>query len=235
MPGYPDFRRQRDYDQFPALVSAISVARVGTQTHTGLYVGLYESVAGILDSRLAPVQVRFTWRDAAVGGNEVGRRVFFLDPGIPVSGLFRLVNLGPFLDLSFFPVTEATAWTQTTVVWPSDRRDMREATARDSVVLDRTRNALGAGTQDTTMFFEYAAGAATVYCLADDQVGLFRIQTELGYGIWTTVWGENVAAGAHRSFNCTLPPGACRGLINNISGAAGDYTMAVTLSPSGAT
>lgn len=232
MPGYPDFRRQQDYDSFPPFIEVINTLHNNALTRGPFYVGLWHAIALDFNVSTNSVLVIIRWWNNVNADHMVGERNFVVDVSVGVPCRSRFINLGPYVSLTIEPVG-AVNWTEDCLFWPTNRVHPVEMPAAIGILVNDQPGALGAGLTSTVLFEDYFAGPATWRVAAGAMPGTFQLQSQTLVGTWVTNASRLLVAGVQEDIAVTIPPGACRSQITNTGGGAGSFGSVVTPSITG--
>lgn len=230
--GYPDFRRRSDYDGETLVNTAGNVVRVGPFTYGPFYVGdmayiTLRSLGGVASGLL----YTFSWSPDQSFAVTSGVRTFRKNTA---TAQLRLPNLGRWVRLRVDPQTGATAWTDNSVLFASNRGNLIEAVPQSGLLFNASTN-VAAGATQTDELADVYAGPVHVVGLAVNQPWVVAIDALTGYGTWSVlaITDLRAAAATVNERTVILPLDQCRVRRINIGAAADNIIAVITPSTSG--
>lgn len=228
--GYSDYQRTSNYDS-GVLFSGNSGSSVFPIGSGILDVSRYAYVGAWVSCTAGTVLVSISWFLDAAGSIPLGSQQFVADSHITNPLTSRLVNLGPFCDVS---ISQVVGGSSVSMVMIGSNRDYPIAiTPVNPVLMDQQAAAIGANATVTVYPFDYYAGPVQFGFFSTPGVVTFRLKYLTSSNSWDFVQEAPVsAAGAWDTFTWITPPGAWRMEMAN-GGTAGDFYLTATPSATG--
>lgn len=226
--GFPDFRRQVEWDSNPALSVVLNGAQASGVTFGPFNVANFASVTGTLQAVSGALQANFSfYTDPALVGF-CGDRNIFLDSAQFGAATFKLRTLGRFFTLN---ITNSgggnIAYAHTLV--GSNRVGGPEIVSQDGVIVSPQFPVIGAGGNFTLLTHAVGSGKATWWVQTSGQPGSFALETISPLGAWSQFNGMVLPAASAQNIPVSLPLSTVRIRIFNTGAAGGTFFSALTV------
>lgn len=164
--GYPDYQRVVNWDgpifvkERRAQANKFSIVRAAVSRYANIAIRIAQHEAEASETIVCTVK----WFTAAVGGVEVGKRVFVRarpseGPGNPTQ-FVRLANLGPYVTIEFAPIVEPKEWIADIYVAADNRLTPWETPISEPLLLPETGFAMANGETKRQQVRYYYSGPA---------------------------------------------------------------------------
>ena len=232
--GYPDFQRVVNWDS-PVLYSG-SVTDETTYVQSGaLDVSRYGYMGGYMQCYVGYCTVTLEWFLDQAMTTIVGQREFTLDQHIANICQPKIVNMGPFLQVTF----EAIGNAPFTADWSLNATNRPSALEFPPIVpylINAQDIVIGASQAVFDYPASYYAGPIMIGVYNTAGPGSILLQQLSLQGTWDYFdQYNNFAGSAWLRFNSVVPAGAWRVEFSNAEAASSNYYLTVTPSNTGST
>ena len=230
--GYADMQRIANYDS-PVLFSENFASHPGNAATPVLDVSRYAYIGGTDAVFTLDVQLSFSWWMDAAGTIAAGTRIFQMTPNIANPAQYRLPNLGPFVTITYTPLTAGT-WQHTCELIGTNRQHPLEFIPTQWRILYSNAVSIPASGSETLYPTDFYAGPMAVFTNTT-QVCAVSLQAENTSGTWERLEALTTVVSTNALTTWVAPPGAWRIQVVNTSGTtASTTTVTCTQSQSGA-
>ena len=229
--GFADFQRTGPWDS-GTLYDDPGTNLNGPASTGVLDVSRFAYLCGYDLALVLPVKVVASWSDPSNSIGTTGQRVFTLSPNVQNFAQWRLLNLGPAVEVTWTPLGGA-AWNHTAAVFASNRDAPLEMAPIEPVVIDQDTVAIGAASTATVYPTDYYAGPVQVAVHAADAMTLILDYLNPA-GVWRQFYVLTLPAGGWQNVTALVPEGAWRARVTNAGGAS-TYDLKIVPSLTGGT
>lgn len=232
--GYRDYQRTLNFDT-PLLVNQPSETFVKPKVYGRFAVARDGYLAGQVTPEIEPVEVTLQWFMEEKGGEEVGRREFILDPVIKRGAQFRILHLGPWLQVTVNGVNKAEKYSLLAKLFSSNRVYPLEFIPPSALILSQT--AVGVPSKGTKAFnpTTYFAGPAKMLVATGAVTSVYKLENIQNTGAYADFDRKTFAASILESVTVLLPTGAWRVSVENTGALEATFTVCIVPGITGAT
>lgn len=225
--GYPDGQRIQNWD-LPSLYVNATVGASGGESSAILDVSRYGYLAGWDQVGNLPVHFTPTWFNDQAGTQDIGSFDWTYSPLITNPAQLRIPNLGPWVQLTWLPMTAGT-WNHTVRMIATNRFHPLPFIPTQQVLIDQQNAAIASLATVTLYPTDFYAGPCSVFtnCANASSVIFETLTTS---NVWDRFYQVNPAAATVNDFGVTMPPGSWR--CRFINGAASATTFYCVVTPS---
>lgn len=231
--GYADSQRVSNYDT-GVLWNLSTGPNTTDWVSPVLDVSRFAYLGMNIAALLGQPQVNLAWYLDAQATIACGTRVFALDTNISGNAHARILNLGPFVQITIARVTAPQYYLQIQA-YATNRVYPFEFIPTNPVILSQQNVAIGAGINANVYPVDYYAGPVNVWFDAAYANGGVSLQYLNQSGTWEFNDERVTTAVGVYTYQMVTPPGAWRLVVGNNTGGASSYYLVVTPSLTGST
>lgn len=227
--GFPDFRRQVDYDTDPN-ISNVFPAVIASGTQYGPFQAAnFAMIAGRVTATVVRTSAQFDFYTDAGLSVPVGTFLTHLDPAINIAVDLHVPVLARYFVLTVSSAGGA-AFTHGHYLFGSNRPITQVFAPPFPAPLPYSGPAIGAGASNTFLPSCYASGHGHWLCETAAQPGLFELQAQTALALYSRIATVTVAAGSILNMAVVIPPTAFRVVVTNTGAGASNFATALTVS-----
>lgn len=223
--GFPDFRRQVDYDS-TAPVMEINKLVTGTETTAIFYVGQFANLAGLINCNGGVfVRVVVWWYNDAAGAVPMGTRQFCVDAAAASNYQVNLPNLGRYAQVTL-QRSAALNYVCLFRLWGSNRITARAFQPVQPILVQLAGGAFPVGVT-TVLLTDMYTGEMTIKFSTGAQPGhvLLQFLSPASFSYVDFYQIANLAAGLVFTGVTFVPPGGLAVLLSNNGAAPGAFEL----------
>lgn len=228
--GFPDFRRQSDWDSPTALLNDPGTLYAALHAYPTFFVGNFAYLVGSFALATNPAIFKFTWSMDSAGAVPVGTREFNAPSGTGSLARICIPNLGRYCQLTVIAMGGGNI-TPSVTLFASNRKRGSEALPVSALVSDHVALALAAAGLSTLNPNPWVSGRAMWYTQANAAAGSFFLETLTSAGVWRVFAVRNQALATNGKEEVFLPWSAWRSNIQNTGAGVGDFFSNIILTP----
>lgn len=230
--GYPDFRRQIDYDTTAPYITWSAFNAFSTETFGPFNLGNFAYLSGRLSAPATGMQFDFQFYEDPALTVFCGRRLLRFDPAGVVGGNFRIPALGRYV-LVVLSTAGAVNVALTGMLQGSNRPTANEIIPEDAILTAQNNIFVGLGATVTAYALSMASGRATMSFSTVGQPGKLVLQGYQSGFTYVPLASVRLAAASDITLDVTLPLTQVRVLVTNTGAGNDNYTAALVVDTSG--